>query len=81
MDIFGAVRSWYTQVLTEAAFDINVCVQDQSKEDCLKNMVSAIRRYSDANECLKVVDALERNYKGDPNQSVQAEPEQSVNEG
>lgn len=63
MDIFGATRGWYNNMLTEAAFDINVCVQNQVAESCLSSMIKAVRRYNEASECLKLIDHLEQNYK------------------
>lgn len=69
MDIFGAVRGWYNQILTEAAFDVNVCVQAQNSDECLKKMVSAVQRYRDASESLKVIDQLEEAYKSNRQQA------------
>ena len=80
MDIFGAVKGWYNQILTEAAFDINVCVQDQGKADSVKNMISAVRRYHDASECLKLVDVLEQNYKGGAQQQTSEAVEQEASD-
>lgn len=63
MDIFGAARGWYNQILTEAAFDVNVCVQSQDSDECLKKMVNAVRRYRESSDSLKVIDQLEEAYK------------------
>lgn len=80
MDIFGAVRGWYNQILTEAAFDLNVCVRDQGNDEAVKKMVSALRRYREANECLRTLDQLEENYKGANEQQPQSPPAEAVNE-
>ena len=80
MDIFGAVRGYYNQILTEAAFDLNVCVRDQGKDEAVKNMVSALRRYREANECLRTLDQLEENYNGTNEPQPQSPPAEAVNE-
>lgn len=80
MDVFGAVRGYYNQILTEAAFDLNVCVRDQGKDEVVKNMASALRRYHEASECLTTLDQLEQNYKGANEQQPQSPSAEAVNE-
>lgn len=63
MDIFGAARGHYSAIKDEAAFDINICVTNQSDKDALKNMISAIRRFNEANQCMNLLTSLEDHYK------------------
>ena len=80
MDIFGAVRGYYNQILTEAAFDLNVCVRDQGQDEVVKKMTSALRRYHEASECLKTLDQLEENFKSTNAPQPQSPPPEAVNE-
>lgn len=62
MDIFGAVRGHFKAIQDEAAFDLNVCIQNQDGDDVVGRMIKAIRRYHDASSHLSLLDTLEGHY-------------------
>lgn len=46
MDILKATESHFRALMDEHAFNINLCIQDQSREDCLEKLITHINRYN-----------------------------------
>ena len=77
MDIFGAVRGHFKAIQDEAAFDLNVCIQNQDGDNAVDRMIKSIRRYHDASSHLSLLANLEEHY----NRPQQAPaPQEAVDE-
>lgn len=72
MDIFGAVRGHFKAIQDEAAFDLNVCIQNQDGDDVVERMIKAIRRYHDASSHLSLLATLEEHYNKPPQVNEEA---------
>jgi len=55
MNVLDAVESKFKSILDKAAYDINVCVKDQSRDDNFEKMMKAIERFDYARSKIEVV--------------------------
>jgi hypothetical protein len=55
MNVLDAVESEFKSILDKAAYDINVCVKDQSRSDNFEKTIKAIERFDYARSKIEVV--------------------------
>jgi hypothetical protein len=55
MDIISAAESHFRALMDKNAFEINVCVKDQSRDDSLQKLITAIKNFSNAKNNYEVV--------------------------
>lgn len=70
MDIINAVESHFKHVMDVSAFEINVCVKDQSKENAFQKLVNAIQKFDKARSNYEIVQNLKSQLQ------LQAQPQQ-----
>lgn len=76
MDIISAAESHFRALMDKNAFEINVCVKDQSREDSLQKLIGVIKGFSTAKNNYEVV----LNLKNQLNSMSQNE-DSEINEG
>ncbi len=77
MDIISAAESHFRALMDKNAFEINVCVKDQSREDSLQKLITAIKNFSTAKNNYDVVLTL-KSQLNDLSQNTEGS---EVNEG
>ena len=58
MNIISAAESHFRALMDKNAFEINVCVKDQSRQDSLEKLITAIKNFSTAKNNYEVVLSL-----------------------
>lgn len=70
MDIIRASESHFRSLMDKSAFEINLCIQDQSKDECFEKLISAIKRYNDAKEGYETIINLKNQIASSNNTST-----------
>lgn len=55
MDIISAAETHFRALMDKNAFEINVCVKDQSRDGALEKLIAAIKSFSIAKNNYEVV--------------------------
>ena len=58
MNIISAAESHFRALMDKNAFEINVCVKDQSRQDSLEKLITAVKNFSTAKNNYEVVLSL-----------------------
>ena len=58
MNLIEATESQLRATLDKYAFEINVCVQDQSKDNCYEEFTRALIKYGEIATTLEVLDKV-----------------------
>lgn len=76
MDILKAGESHFRALMDEYAFNINLCVQDPSREGSLDKLISAVNRYNSAKYGYETIIAVKNQM-----QSMAQSQDSDKNEG
>ncbi len=74
MNLIESAESQIRANMDKHAFEINVCIQDQAREGCHKDFLSALHKYGQAAAQLEVLERVkaqieESNQKEQPNEN------------